>query len=944
MKRSMASVLTLSVALQTGAPLAFADAPQTGAPRASSLTYTFSSEIPNHGAIDLFHNAYLSRDRVSNSLYLLRNTAIEDLLNTRLALKTLLGGQARTQQISKKNDLNFEVPGGVIELYLLGNLDLLGSTKNRDSARPSYAMASTGGLTERSSIESDTAPEIARAIHPLGDQTGSYDDALRARLLLGLAYISAQITKFDRQIKFIEEDFWNNPTITVEFYDQELEKRYRQAKLDPDLNALEHSVKEQWLSRHGMTDILATLAGHREYLLDRYHLLASEVDGAPLYQQIYKAMQKVGFPAADQAQPLPSPHLPSGTDPIQMPSSFEQALNSALNNLSSSGQNQILSELNAAVNAKIDKALITSLEANTDRLNALTQIMDYDGSRSSPLLELARYPDLWAAATQKYQYLSGIIHLKGARDEIDRFLTRKDTQTKQIRYATYGAGIGLGVASMILSAGTTATAASGAQAAAALLGIPLRTWLVGSAGILGSGAFAAQSTYDYVASEEAAKMSKGLFLGTAAIGTHQGMKDALLMAEGDFRTMIGGLIILGAETKVLTLLSKGRALVQSGGKTLVRLSSEELSGLRSSIAALAERSEKIAPMGRALITVLKSLLGMVAGTDRIVGLEEAITSVAAQMRLAPAVVQARLEENLLIGPLLKSWSARQLSSKILIERELVEAAAMGRPAKDLPTFAKTMFNQQMNNLVTSVVSEYKARGDRFSDEIGDFGIDLAQGAVVTAALVWFGSPTLPEAEQAVFGGAKIRTQGSFWNSGLGDFLKRGSRNFLVGMSVNGSSSLIQEGVKLVKNEPSNDHSPGASARAQHALANTLYGGLFTGVWGTSRYKVFSAVENLLAGIVKNQSTAQILIQSAWTGNNLIGGWSYVTFGKALGVFHSDGSVDALDPNAPEGSHELDPSITGIEIQELGGGFIKVDGDESAAGHLFDFLRGTDTAR
>src|SRR4051794_20699780 len=109
MKKILASALIALIALNGSLPALHAHA---GEPKSSDPTYSISLDVPNRGLIDLRHGAFDSRDSISSALYVLRNTAIEDLLNTRRSLKILLGGTDRARQVSRQSDLGFEVPGG----------------------------------------------------------------------------------------------------------------------------------------------------------------------------------------------------------------------------------------------------------------------------------------------------------------------------------------------------------------------------------------------------------------------------------------------------------------------------------------------------------------------------------------------------------------------------------------------------------------------------------------------------------------------------------------------------------------------------------------------------------------------------------------------------------------------------------------------------------------
>lgn len=326
-KKSIASSLIglLGINSLTWIPSAWADAP-----RVSSPSYTLSFDIPDHGVIDLYHNASMARDRISNSLYLLRNTAVEDLLNTRRSLKTLIGGTARLREVSNNPSLGFDVPGGIVDLYLLGRLggDTAASSDENSVSGPDSSAAPSASGAQTHGIDTETVPEIANAIHWIGGHEPGYDENLRARLILGLAYVSAQLTQFDQQLKFIQDDYWLDQGVSQQFFHEEIEPiEQAQATGGSGMvgvdSATFNTAKGLWLTHHRMKDVINVLAGHREYLLDRYHLLGVEVDGKPLYKQIYQAMQGSGFPAADLVQPAVEQRLAPGEEPIPLPSSLK---------------------------------------------------------------------------------------------------------------------------------------------------------------------------------------------------------------------------------------------------------------------------------------------------------------------------------------------------------------------------------------------------------------------------------------------------------------------------------------------------------------------------------------------------------------------------------------------------------------------------------------------
>ncbi len=86
MTQAMCSTLCLTLISSTLAS-AVPYAPAYSRP----VTYEISAGIPQDGKLDQYHNIRSSLDPVTNSLYLLRNTAIEDLLQSRRSLQILLG-------------------------------------------------------------------------------------------------------------------------------------------------------------------------------------------------------------------------------------------------------------------------------------------------------------------------------------------------------------------------------------------------------------------------------------------------------------------------------------------------------------------------------------------------------------------------------------------------------------------------------------------------------------------------------------------------------------------------------------------------------------------------------------------------------------------------------------------------------------------------------------
>jgi hypothetical protein len=310
--KTTSAILLAALGAQIALPLAKAGESQP--------VFTFSLGVPERGALDRYHNSFTTRDKVSDALYALRNVAVEDLLNTRKGLKLLIGGSSELKRLIKSHPkvesqgLTFDLPGGVIDLYLLGLLP--GQTTQAVSG----AVAPTatpylyeeepmlGPLTAQRvhGVDQELRPEIATTLRWLTEQEPAYDSRLRERMLLGLVFVSAQLAKFDQQIKFVDKDFLNTRPINVEYYQAEIlpdAKIAAGAGAIPDLGDIYERNHKAWLTKHQMAEPLAAWAAQREYLLNRYHLLDAGVGGKPLYQRIYEKMEIVAdFPPAAMIQ------------------------------------------------------------------------------------------------------------------------------------------------------------------------------------------------------------------------------------------------------------------------------------------------------------------------------------------------------------------------------------------------------------------------------------------------------------------------------------------------------------------------------------------------------------------------------------------------------------------------------------------------------------------
>ena len=182
-------------------------------------------------------------------------------------------------------------------------------------------------------------------------------------------------------------------------------------------------------------------------------------------------------------------------------------------------------------------------------------------------------------------------------------------------------------------------------------------------------------------------------------------------------------------------------------------------------------------------------------------------------------------------------------------------------------------------------------------------------------------------------GARVRVQGGFFeDNAFGKILKQGGQNFLVGITTNGTVTL---GMQMIQYEQhrGDPNAPTLATRVQTAEKNSLYGGLFMGISSNLRYAAYSWLQNNISHYVASQPTAKIILTGASFGNNLFGGWSFVKIAKAVGVMKNGAT-----PAKPS-----DPDITALTLEDLGGAYYRVQGDDTAASYMFDFLRSGEQA-
>jgi hypothetical protein len=668
--------------------------------REGSTGVEVSLEIPHRGYLDLFHSVSArggaaAQDSVANSLYAIRTLVVQDLLKSRAALKAMLGGTSRARRVGSA-DLSFAVPGDVKTLYLFGPSGLA----------PTRPTSSTGGATSPTErVASSQAPTPAVTEGPHGFETdilfpeiansiawventesleGPQFEENQSQLSRGLMLLAASLARMDQHLKYIENDFWADARIRAEFERTERHCFVDSASnsgtrmgsgvdvMDPttieqDRQAQFDACKESWMRRHGMDRVREQIQAFKSLLAQRYNILNLDMGGVLLYQQIYDKMVALGgFPSRNSRMSPARPVLPRGTDPIPFESTFDEAVEAKLDALSLRQNRDRLDRIVEGATiagrgqvtgtaAVIDAALIRMLAENTTQLTELCRAEDRDyrlDSRSA-LIALARYPELWAEARARYQYLGSLIDFDAAEQSFLRYFAAEQQDAQLRRYGAYAGVIGLTVAafftlgSSLLAGGAVAGTGAAVEGAAgaSFLGLSSGTWVTGTA--LATTALAGYNSYQSTRSHV---LSQSLFYGSARSGNARTAASDTSIAEADYHLFISSLLNLGVSlprilnvTKYARILADGavsRAIVFSNNQTaaaffsLARQGATRVRGWASVFPGLGGIAQMV---GRAV----ESPVGVVGFTET---LTQALDAAVVTTRLSRAALMTRLSQ------------------------------------------------------------------------------------------------------------------------------------------------------------------------------------------------------------------------------------------------------------------------------------------------------------
>lgn len=702
-------------------------------------------ELPENGRFDLYHSVHSLRgavgsDAISGSVYAMRTLVVKDLLKTRAALKAMLGGTARARQVTRRADLSFAVPASVKQLYLIGP----GSARvTRPSAHTSGvdpSVGNTSGSTARGGASSpaDTSNtahgfetevyfgDIARSIRWIENtevQPNADYSARRFRLAAGIIYLSANLARLDRHLKFIDEDYWRNPEIRRQFFRAERSCIEQNTFETEGGGSTEESAyltcRTEWMTRHGMDQVKQRILVLKALIAERHNILSVDLgSGEYLYQAVYsRLIAAAGFP--DPATPVRPTvlRLPTGEgnrDPIPLSTTFEDEIESRLESLSEPHDRGRLEALlrgnseQVGIATLIDRALEKMLLANEDSLERLCSAIEYRVEWTSPLVQLARYPELWEEAKSQFAYLGGLLDFDSAQAAFSNYFRTDHQERTQLRYATYAGVIGLTVAALFslgstllgagaLSAAGGATASVGAAtgttaASSGFMGLSAGTWMTGialaSTGIAGYGAYR---------SHEDSRLSNHLFLGSRRSGSSVIAARDRVMSREDYQLFISSATHLffrvpWIEAVVAVARPVGNGIV-NGAVALAETErgiqvAQWMAAQGTRINRLSRVFPGLSTFVRALGRSLETPLGLAAGTTQT--LEQAIQSLSLSTGLARTAIVNRLSRI----PLLASIFGRTESGVRLTEladRVFVQSG-----------YLRYLINEEVSDVMVSV--------------------------------------------------------------------------------------------------------------------------------------------------------------------------------------------------------------------------------------------------
>ena len=370
--------------------------------------YVVAGNYEQFTALDRYHRAFDADDMEANAVYALRTTLVRELLHTRQELKYFIGGKQRGQKITKDKSFTFEFFHDTCELYV-------------ENCYPSIAPDFERPYPDKGNITYVRNPlyDIHQTIDDIYSTEIEFDPQVRKQLIFGMLQLSALMTRLDRFIIFYQRDVW-------------------QHKKRLPLGECGDTANQNYLlfQDNGQDNCLAKLQGkaqkiveflqfYRAMIIDNYHLLISPVRHhsfklLPLYQHIYKELERVGFPASNKQL-----SLTNNFRGLPRPEHFEKEQNLA--DMLLREDEGLFKAVAPHINELIDLALIEALKANSSMLESLGKEIHYLEDKTKFLQPLTCDHRLWNKTSRDFSYLEPVIDFKG----VQKKLSTNNCQPKQ---------------------------------------------------------------------------------------------------------------------------------------------------------------------------------------------------------------------------------------------------------------------------------------------------------------------------------------------------------------------------------------------------------------------------------------------------------------------------------------------------------------------------------
>ncbi|HUP58509.1 MAG TPA: hypothetical protein VM598_13715 [Bdellovibrionota bacterium] len=878
------------------------------------------SALPDGGSLDAKHNILETSGPMYEGafgLYAARNTLVRNMLRTRLGLKQLMD-PATQRAIGKQADV--KVPW---------------------EARALYAG------------QGPQIHEFADLIRRIDGGAAQPDAFLRQRLLRNLVIQSAEIRKYDLDLRYYEEDFWKDPSVDRMFMSWVNSQGYRVtgngcrtlSDYDYDGRMSREPCKQAWIKQHGVDKTIARLAVVREFQ-NQYPILSVQVDGKPLYIRLYEEFERAGIlPSTATPQRSSVEKLPEGAAELPVPQHFRQALSQSLPNFTDDSEflklltrsHMDLKPVFDRVNLFLERGLLSILEANTELLRDLTQEreIEYLGRDSGSLVYLALNDAIWDEAKTQYGWLA----LKGvdfdrARDGVIARIDYAQAQRDKRKFVLIGMAATFAAIAIIGSDGAVlpflgaaakgATVNGGFSWGRFILGLSL--WPAAGAAYL-----------RYVDSSEMARMHKLLFFSTSAwkdeqgrsvtMGSYSEMFDAKKEADRDFRNLLISAILIGLDFPLIDSLVRISGTVAKTGKAASEvLAPAEVARVQTGLRIITPRIRVFGRLGARLRAQVQA--GLATGRElrqEFMTVAQAVKRVWPEFKVNPSIKWGEeeawqlLQQYPVLGPMFAS--ARSAANT---------TAAVGRAAvrpfyTQIPNFGQMMRNAQANpvlirrmlrDALIAFGVEYAAEWQTIPDpQDNKFRILInSVASAIGTAFITFSSQGTP---------VTVFSKGLSIPQRIQVAHERGVNLFYWGIVSFGPANLGMEVLPAVwKGDPE------WKDIAIESAANTAIGGVsfyfssmprsqgiaelqlrLDGVQklrAAGRAGAMAADEAVLASLFRDPKTTNIFMGSVSFQNNLIGGAIYGKYFQAvpeeLGVkrfAHTDLGLLQTHPALPQ---------------------------------------------